>query len=141
MPIYELRMSNTHDFSKLIYPELSYKIAGILFVVHNELGRLCNERQYADCFENYLKKSGIRYEREKILAPFFDNEAIGRNRVDFLIDGKILLDVKAKRVLTREDYYQMRRYLIAANKKLGIVVNLRDRYLRPKRVLNSSAKV
>jgi len=47
------------DLSKLIYPDLSYKINGILFTVHNELGRFCNEKQYADAIENFLKRLHI----------------------------------------------------------------------------------
>lgn len=52
-------------FSKLIYQGLSYKITGILFATHNELGMFRNEKQYGDCIENYLKKFNIRYQREK----------------------------------------------------------------------------
>jgi len=127
------------NFSKLIYPNLSYKINGILFTVHNELGRFSNEKQYADAVEAYLKKFVIDYEREKFLPPSFENEQ-KRNKVDFLIDGKIILEIKAKKMLTREDYYQIKRYLIALNKKLGIIVNFKKRYIEPKRILNSLAK-
>lgn len=127
-------------FSKLIYPDLSYKLTGILFAVHNELGRYCSEKQYSDCVENYLKKLGVQYEREKILPVSFDGELRGRNKVDFLVDNKIVLELKAGRFLGREEYYQMRRYLRAADKKLGILANFRERYLHPKRILNSSAE-
>ena len=123
--------------NKLIYPELSYKINGILFAVHNELGQFCNEQQYCDLIENYLKKLGIKYEREKILPIFFENEFRGRNKIDFLIDDKIILEVKSKRFLTKEDYYQVKRYLTSQSKKLAILVNFRSRYIKPKRILNS----
>lgn len=128
------------DFTKLIYPDLSYKINGILFSVHNELGRFCNEKQYSDRIERCLKQTGLSYEREKILNPSFADETKGRNKVDFLIEGRVVLEIKAKRFLTRADYYQVKRYLSALNKKLGILVNLHGRYVEPKRVLNSSAK-
>lgn len=127
--------------NKLIYPELSYKINGILFTVHNELGQFCNERQYCDLIENYLKKFNLKYEREKILPPSFENELKGRNKIDFLIDDKIILEIKAKKFLTNEDYYQTKRYLSALEKKLAILVNFRRKYITPKRVLNSLAKV
>jgi len=127
------------SFPKLIYPDLSYKINGILFAVHNELGRFSNEKQYADAIENFLKRLHIAYEREKVLPPSFENEQ-KRNKVDFLIENKIILEIKAKNILTREDYYQVKRYLVALNKKLGIIVNFRKRYIEPKRILNSLAK-
>lgn len=126
--------------SKLIYPELSYKTNGILFKVHNELGQFCNEKQYSDLVEQYLKSLNLYYEREKVLPPSFENELKGRNKVDFLIDNKIILELKVKRFLTNEDYYQVKRYLNALNKKLGILVNFRRKFITPKRVLNSYAK-
>lgn len=124
---------------KLIYPELSYKLNGILFAVHNELGRFRSETQYADGIERYLKLYGVPYEREKVLPQSFEGEQAGRNKVDFLISGKIVLEVKSKRMLEKPDYYQTRRYLIASGKKLAILVNFRDKFLKPKRVLNSLA--
>jgi len=128
------------DLSTVVYPELSYKITGILFAIHNELGRYCNEKQYADRVEFYLKRFKINHEREKILSQSFEDELKGRNRIDFLIENKIILEIKAKRFLVKEDYYQVKRYLVALNKKLGLVVNFRDKYIRPRRILNSSAK-
>jgi len=127
------------ELTKIIYSDLSYKMTGVFFTIHNELGRFCNEKQYADYAENHFKKLGIKYEREKILTASFDNELKGRNKVDFVVEDKIVLEMKTKRVLGREEYYQMRRYLKAADKKLGIIVNFRDKYLRPKRILNSSS--
>jgi hypothetical protein len=67
-------------YDKLIYPELSYKINGILFSVHNEEGRYCNEKQYSDAIEQKLKKLNIIYEREKNLPKSFDGELVGRNK-------------------------------------------------------------
>ncbi len=129
-----------NNFTNLVYPELSYKITGVLFDTHNSLGRFCNEQQYSDFLEDNLKKMKIKYEREKILPKSFEEEQKGRNRIDFLIEDKIILEIKAKRIVLREDYYQVKRYLIAFNKKLGLLVNFRDKYIRPKRILNSSVK-
>ena len=120
----------------LIYKDLSYEITGLLFDVHNELGRYCNEKQICDLIENKLKERKLRYEREKIIPASFKGENNGRNRIDFLVEGKIVLEIKCKRVIERNDYYQVRRYLKALNLKLGILVNFRDKYLKPKRVLN-----
>lgn len=121
----------------VIYPELSYKISGILFGVRKNLGRYKNEKQYCDAIEEELKKNKISYEREKILPESFDGEQKNRNKVDFLVENKIILEVKAKQFVTKEDYYQTRRYLDCLSKKLGILVNMRRYYVNPKRILNS----
>jgi GxxExxY protein len=119
--------------SKIVYPELSYKITGILFKIHSELGRFCREKQYQEVFEVKLKKFEIPYEREKELSI---SENVATNRVDFCIENKVLIDFKAKRFITKDDYYQMQRYLKVAKMRLGLIVNFRDRYLKPKRILN-----
>lgn len=121
---------------KVIYPELSFLVNGLCFVVQNRLGRFRNEQQYADFLETLLCEQGIPYQRETVLPPSFDGERSYRNRPDFIIDGKIVLDIKAKRIILKEDYFQMRRCLASGNKLLGLIVNFKPKYVSIKRVLN-----
>jgi len=130
-----LRTANK-EFTRVIYPELSYKINGVIFAARREIGVYCNEKQYCDLIENKFKQGKIFYEREKVLPVSFSGEQSGRNKADFIIERLIVLEVKARRVLTRDDYYQLKRYLTSSNKKLGIIVNFRDSYIKPKRILN-----
>lgn len=125
------------QMGKVIYPQLSFKICGLCFETYNALGRWLSEKSYADFLENIFKKNEIKFKRELALEETFEGERGRRNIVDFLIDDKIILDLKAKTIVTREDYYQMQRYLYCANKKLGLIINFRQKYLSPKRILNS----
>lgn len=122
---------------KVVLPELSFIINGVLFKVRKELGQYKTERQYCDGIEWELKRIGLNHHREKFLPPSFENEARGRNKVDFLIEDKIILEVKAKPFITKEDYYQVKRYLEALKVELAILVNMRRYYVQPKRILNS----
>ncbi|OGY52307.1 MAG: hypothetical protein A2951_02360 [Candidatus Buchananbacteria bacterium RIFCSPLOWO2_01_FULL_56_15] len=123
---------------KIIYPELSYKVTGLCFQAQNELGRFAKEKQYAERLEQLFKASGVQYARE-VSIPFKQSEyEVGGNIADFIVEGKIILECKAKRLVTRQDYYQAQRYLNATNIKLGLIVNFRDRYVKPKRVINYS---
>ena len=54
----------------LIYSDLTYKINGILFKVHNQLGRYCNEKQYGDLIEKLLKDLKMLFERENPTSIF-----------------------------------------------------------------------
>lgn len=92
-----------------------------------------------DIIERYLAERNIPYEREKILPSSFVGEKGKRDIADFVIDNKIVIELKTRRVLTREDYYQVGRYLEATNLKLGILVNFREKYLKPRRILNPSS--
>ena len=122
----------------IIYPELSYQITGILLEVKKNLGRFCKEKQYADLFEILLKKNKLDYKRELPVNFKIEGEVIKGNRIDFIINDKILIEIKAIPFITKKDYYQTMRYLTVLNLKLGLLVNFRSEYLKPKRVLNSS---
>jgi len=113
---------------KLFFPELSYKINGILFSTHNELGRYAREKQYSDVIERKLKEKEINYLREITIAN-------SGNRLDFIIDNKIVLELKARRILTKDDYEQIQRYLQESQLRLGILVNFRDQYIKPSRIV------
>jgi GxxExxY protein len=119
------------------YPELSYKLAGLFFKVHNELGRFRTERQYCDRFEAKLKENNYIYSREKDLRKVFEKIEEGGNIPDFIIDNKIIIDFKNKKFITKDDYFQMVRYLDVASLPLGLIVNFRATYLKPKRIVNS----
>lgn len=123
--------NNTNKISKVIFPDLSYNIVGICYEVHNAIGRYAREKQYADLLEERLRETNMPYKREL-------REGLTGNIIDFVVDNKILLELKAKRLLTREDYYQTQRYLQSSGIKLGLLVNFQSRYLTPKRIIRLS---
>lgn len=122
---------------KVIFPKLSYEICGVLFKVHNNLGRYSQEKHYSILLEKFLKERGIKFEREKIINFNQEEKNIFKNRIDFLIDDKIIIELKAKRFIAREDYLQTKRYLEILKLPLALIVNFHQRYLKPKRILNS----
>lgn len=124
---------NTKVDKEFLYGELSYKINGVLIEVFKELGKYGREKQYADLVEIKFQENDIKYKREVIIGD-------SGNILDFLVDDKIILELKAKPLLIREHYDQIKRYLYQTNLKLGILVNFRTNYLYPKRVLNESYK-
>lgn len=121
---------------KLLHKELTYEVRGILFKVHNELGRFKNEKQYCDAIEFLLKENKIPYKREFVLPTSFDGENKGRNKVDFFIADKIILEVKCVSFLNKEHYFQCQRYLNALDLDLALLVNFRAKYLAIRRILN-----
>ena len=112
----------------VLYPELSYSITGICFTVHKELGPYAREKQYGDAIETILKESGIPYEREVRIGE-------SGNILDFLVEGKLALELKAKRALLSMDYRQIQNYLQHSGVRLGILINFRETYIKPQRIV------
>ncbi|MDO8601481.1 MAG: GxxExxY protein, partial [bacterium] len=96
-----------------------------------------SEKQYTDALEIVLEKNGLVFQREKFIPIKFESELIQGIFPDFLVENCIVLDLKAKKFVTKDDYNQMMKYLQLLNKKLGLIVNFRSTYLKPKRILNS----
>lgn len=120
----------------LLFPELSYKLVGILFKVHRELGSSCQEKYYQRAVEKLLELNKIKYEKELKCDVYIDKEKIGVQILDFLVEDKIILELKAVPILTPEHFRQLRRYLWLKNLELGLLVNFRCQSLIYKRVLN-----
>ncbi len=128
-----IQMDTNIKNDKLIHPELSYIVVGICFSVHNELGRYAREKQYSDAIEIKLKEIKIPYKREFCIGNTGDI-------VDFLIDNKIILEIKAKRIFIRQDYYQIQRYLQSSGIRLGLLVNFRNQHIKPIRIVRIDTK-
>lgn len=129
--------TNKPSENKIIYPELSYEIVGILFKVHNELSNKYQEKYYQRAIEIELKNQNIRYSKEIPVKLKYENESIGKYFLDFLIEDKIILEIKAVPELEAKDFKQVLAYLKAMKLKLGIIANFRPEKLIFYRVLNS----
>ncbi len=121
----------------LVYPELSYELVGILFEVHNRLGGGFEEKYYQRAIEKLLVKQGIPFNKELKADISFEETNIGRYFLDFLIDGKIVLELKAIPKILPIHFRQVRSYLKVKKLKLGILANFRGDRLIYKRILNA----
>jgi len=120
--------NNKVDKDTVLFADECFQIFGICFYVQNKLGRFAREKQYADLLENRLKELGLKYEREFVVAN-------SGNRIDYLLFDRILLEIKAKPFLTREDYAQVQRYLQILELDLGLLINFQSRSAQPYRIL------
>jgi len=125
----DMQINSNKKYSSLEL--LSYRVNGILFWAHNELGRYAKEKQYGNFIETKLKQENIKYKREYIISDT-------GNTIDFMIENKIVLELKNTRIITKHDYFQIQRYLQTTGLKLGIIVNFRSQFLRPKRIIKTN---
>jgi len=129
--------------AEIIYKKLSYKVNGACFRTQNALGRYRSHGQYLDKLEPEIVELGLTCSREVPLPPSFESEKEGRNIPDLIVEGeegKLVIEVKVKRLLTKDDYFQLQRYLVSGNFRLGLLVNFRQHVLKPKRIINAEYK-
>ncbi|MBL7159486.1 GxxExxY protein [Candidatus Microgenomates bacterium] len=122
--------------AELIYKKLSYKIVGILFDVYNKLGPDYQEKYYQRAIKATLEENKISFKRELPVNLQFGSAKIGRHFVDFVIDDKIVLEIKKVRKLLPKDFKQALTYLKSLNKKLGILANFNRDKLEYRRIIN-----
>ena len=124
--------------AELVYPELSYKLMGLLFEVQNRLGGNFEEKYYQKAVESLLKKQGFKFDKELKADITFEGDKIGKYFLDFLVDEKIILELKTVPKLLPIHFRQVRSYLRVKGLKLGILANFRGNQLIYKRILNSN---
>lgn len=120
--------TNRKTNEKVLYPELSYSITGILFSVHNEIGEYAREKQYTDLIEKKLIESKIDYRREASIGK-------SGNILDFIINNEIILELKSTPHIPREYFRQIQNYLQQTGLDLGLLINFRNKYIKPHRVI------
>jgi GxxExxY protein len=104
-----------------IHKQLSYKLLGMSFSVHNILGPGLLESAYEGAFCVELAKAGIAFSRQKVYPLYYKGELIGGYIADLVVDNTIILELKSVRALTNVMEAQIiNNYLYAFARKLFI---------------------
>ena len=121
---------------ELVYPELSYKIVGILYNVFNSLKAGHKEIYYQNAIAIKLRQSNIPFKEQVYFPVAFQNEKVGKYFLDFLIEDKIILEIKAGNRFSRKNIEQIYSYLKISDLKLGILANFTGNEVKFRRILN-----
>ena len=122
---------------KLVHPELSYQVRGVLLDVYNKLGPLLKEAYYQDAIILGLEKRGIACTAEKSFEVYYRDERVGLYYVDVWIDGgKILLELKVAPEIEQVHRAQAISYLKVSDADLAIVANFGSSFLDDERLPN-----
>lgn len=121
---------------KIIYKELSYKIVGAVFEVFKELGYGFKERYYEDAIAKEFTRRGIRYKRQVRYKLMYKDEVLGIQQFDFLVEDKIIVELKRGDYYSKNNMTQVIQYLKTSKLKLAILINITSQGAKFKRVLN-----
>ena len=121
--------------AELIYPELSYKVVGVLFKVYNQLGGGYQEKYYQKAVKQELISCGLPF-LEQVRSDFaYKGSFIGRYYLDFIIEHKIVLELKITPSFSKRDIMQILGYLKQSDLQLGILASLNRNNFYYKRIL------
>jgi len=118
------------------YEELTGKIIGSAMKVHSVLGNGFQEVIYQRAMVIEMKKRGLSFAREMEMEIFYDNVQIGTRRVDFFVENKIMVELKAVIQLKDVHLAQTMNYCQAYNLPIGLLINFGSKSLQFKRVYN-----
>lgn len=122
--------------AKIVLLEESYTLVGLCMEVHKELGMGFKEAVYKDALEFELKRNDIRYSREIKFKITCKGYILPHSYIaDFVVYGKIILEVKATSMIVNNFISQTINYLKASGLQLGIIANFGQNSFTYQRVL------
>ena len=120
----------------LVYKNSCYKIVGIAFELFNELGSGHREQYYQNGFKALLRENKIPFSEQSYIPLEIRGKKIGRYYLDFLIDNKIVVELKVGSRFPKKNIEQVYSYLKSNNLKLGIIINFTKNGVEFKRIAN-----
>ena len=118
------------------HSELTGKIIGCAMKVHTQLGSGFPEIIYQRCLAIELTKENLAFTKEYEMPVFYDGINVGSRRVDFLVEEKIIVELKALARLEDAHLAQAINYLEAYKLETGLLINFGSKSLEFKRITN-----
>lgn len=118
-----------------IHQDITSQVINACFIVHNELGSGFLERVYQEALAVVLKEKEVQYEREKHLPITFHGQTLVCEYIaDFLVENKVIVELKAVKELTAAHESQVINYLKATGLQVGLLINFGQEKLQIKRL-------
>jgi len=130
----ENKMADTRK--DIIYADECYKIMGLIFEMYNEIGYGHKENIYQKALAVAFKENKIEFQEQLMVNMTYKDKEIGKYFFDFLVDKKIILELKVRNYFSKKDIEQLYKYLKAANLKLGLIIHFTKDGVKYKRVVN-----
>ena len=129
--------NNAENF---LYGDLTYKIRGILFEIRKKLGLGHKEQVYHNALEIALKNAGLKFESKKNIPILYETKNIGMYQPDFVIENKILIELKSLPEIGKPQIEQTWSYLKGCTYKLALLINFGSKNLEIKRIVYDLAR-
>jgi len=121
---------------KLLYKDLTEKIIGASFSVYNQLGFGHREKVYQRAHEEEYKDKGLHFKKECPVKIFYKDRLIAKYYLDFLIEDKVVVELKVANDFYTKDVKQILAYLKGNNYRLGLLIIFNKEGVKVKRIIN-----
>jgi len=121
----------------MIYEELTGKIIGCAMAIHSSLGSGFPEAIYQRSLQLEMQAAGLDFIREMEMTIFHNNIKVGTRRVDFFVERKVMVELKAMAKIEDLHLAQAVNYLEAYKLKVGLLLNFGANSLQFKRLYNN----
>jgi GxxExxY protein len=116
--------------------DLTYRIIGCAIKVHNIMGPGVQEVIYQRCLAIELDRAGLNYQREHEQTLYYQGIEVGTRRADFIVEEKVVVELKAHVVLEDVHIAQAKNYTVAYDLPLGLLINFGGKSLQYKLMFN-----
>jgi GxxExxY protein len=120
----------------MIHEELTRSIIGAAMEVHRLLGPGFLESVYEHALAAELTERQIQFQRQTPISVRYKQTEVGEYRADFLVDRKVILEIKATTALIEEHHAQVLHYLAATGLRLALLLNFGAKSLQFKRIIH-----
>lgn len=121
----------------MLHGDLSYKIIGAVYAVYNQIGYGYKEKEYQKALGSEFGKLGIPYQREVYSSLIYQNQKIKGFYLDFLVDNKIILELKVANDIYPKYFQQVLQYLKSHGLEVGIIAAFTPQKILIKRIINT----
>ncbi len=109
------------------HKNLTEKIIGCAYQIHNKMGFGFLESVYEKCLMIELKKAGLEAKAQHPITVYYDTAVVGEFLVDILVEDAVILELKSVRRVVKTHEVQLVNYLTATGKNVGLIINFGER--------------
>mgnify|MGYP001559880263 CR=1 FL=1 len=124
------------DGKQFVYEEVSYRIIGCLYDVNNQLGSGLKEQVYQKAVSLKLAEDRFHFKEQVYIPIMYNGLRVGYRYLDFLVDEKIILELKSGSSFSRQHMNQTNEYLKLTRLQLAILANFSSNGVKVKRLVN-----
>ena len=122
------------------HEDITEKVIEVFYRVYNTLGYGFLEKVYENAMCLEFRKSGINFESQVPIKVFYGGEVVGDYVADFVIEGKVIVEIKALRVMSSVDENQLLNYLTCTDKGVGLLLNFGEKAEIKRKIYDNELK-